>query len=140
RINKKRTTTMEPLPEITPAMEKVIDAWNDTFEVVVDDSDKQLLEAIARATQAIEVSDLLQAIGYRSQAKFYKEEVPYLRDNPRSFFGYPQTIKNDMNRRPYKLITYSKKCELEQQGTDKRFEIDPNAEDSKGQPKWRMYD
>ncbi|SHG74086.1 Helix-turn-helix domain-containing protein [Fodinibius roseus] len=136
----RRTTTIDNLPEITPAMKKVIEGWNDTFKVVVDDSDKKLLEAISNATKDFSVADLLQAIEYRSQAKFYKEDYPHLRNNPRSFFGYPQTIKNDMNRRPYKLITYSKKCELEQQGTDKRFEIDPKAKDSKGQPKWRMYD
>lgn len=137
--NTRKTTTIANLPEITPKMEKVIEAWNDTFEIVVDDSDRQLLEAIAKATQKFEVSNLLQAIRYRSQAKYYKEEVPYLRDNPRSFFGYSKTIKNDMNRRPYKLITYSRKCELEQKGTDRRFEIDPEAKDQKGQPKWRMY-
>lgn len=140
RINKKRTTTKETNVGISKEMEKVIQAWNDTFEVVVDVSDQQLLEAIAKAIEDFATTDLLQAIKYRSQAKFYKEDYPHLRDNPKSFFEYPQTIKNDMNRRPYKLITYRKKCELEQQGTDKRFEIDPNAEDSKSQPKWRMYE
>src|SRR5699024_7965984 len=118
--NTRKTTTIDTLPKITPAMEKVIDAWNDTFDIVVDESNQQLLEAISSAIQEFEVANILQAIEYRSYAKYYKEVKPDLRDNPKSFFMWPETIQTDMKRRPYKLITYRKKCELEQKGTDKR--------------------
>lgn len=135
---KKNTTTKQK--EITSEMEKVIEAWDDTFEVVVDKSDDKLINAISTATQDFEISDLLQAIEYRSQAKFYKEDYPHLRDAPKYFFCYPKTIKNDMIRRPFKLITYDKKCQLEQDGTSKKFEKCTTEKDNLGRPKWRMYE
>ena len=136
----RKTTTISSMPKITPEMEKVIRAWDETFGVVVDKSDKELVIAISSAVQQFGVADLLQAINYRSQAKVYKETYPYLRDLPKSFFCHPKTIKNDKGRLPFKLITYDKMIELQQRGTTKRFEMDPEQKDSKGRAMWRMYD
>lgn len=136
--NKKKTTTI-PI-DISSKIEQVISAWNSTFEIVVDTSDENLIQAVQNALQEHSVNDIKQAIKFRSKAKFYQEEAFHLRDNPKSFFEYPQTIKNDMRRYPYKLITYEKKCELEMEGKAIKFEKDPDKKDSKDQPLWRVYD
>lgn len=139
-ITSKNTTTNGRDQNTSSKMRRVIQAWNETFEVEVDQSNKKLMKAVASATQKFDLPDLLRAMKYRSQAPFYKNDYPHLRDNPSSFFAYPQTIKNDMNRRPYKLISYEKKCELEMDGTDRKFEIDPEIKDKHGRPKWRMHE
>lgn len=140
-INKKGTTTKNSNdPRITSEVKQIIDMWNKTFDIVVDRSDKKLMKAIAKRAEEFDKGELLQAIKFRSQSAFYKDDYPNLRDNPKSFFQYPQTIKNDMNRRPYKLITYEQKCELEMNGTNKQFEIDPARTDKSGKPKWRMHE
>lgn len=138
--NTRETTTITNISEVTPEMKKVIQEWNQTFEKVVDTDDEKLLLAIRNALKEHSVDEIKQAIKFRSKAKFYEEQAFHLRDNPKSFFQYPQTIKNDMRRYPYKLITYEKKCELEMEGKAIKFEKDSDKEDSKGQPLWRMYD
>ncbi len=137
RIKKKPTT--KPI-DISSEMEQVISTWNSTFDIVVDPSDKNLILAIQNTLEEHSVDEIKQAIKFRSKAKFYEEEAFHLRDNPKSFFEYPQTIKNDMRRYPYKLITYEKKCELEMEGKALEFEKDPDKKDSKDQSMWRMYD
>lgn len=138
--NTRKTTIKTKVSEITPEMNKVITCWNKTFDIEVDIQDKDLIRAIQRAVDKHSLKELSRAIRFRSLAKFYKERASHLRDRPESFFEYPQTIKNDMKRYPYKLITYQKKCELEQQGADRRFKIDPDRQDNQGRPKWRMYE
>lgn len=134
----KNTTTKED--SISSDMLKVIEAWDKTFNEVVDRSNKKLLSHVKNAISKFGVEDVLKAIYNRSMASYYNISRPDLKDSAFCFFPYQETIKKDMGRKPYKLVTYDQKCDVEQQGKNKRFEMDPDQKDSKGRAMWRMYD
>lgn len=145
--NTRKTTTKNNTPEVSSKMKKVIDRWNETFDIKVDIHDAVLVENIRAAVDEHSLDNLYQAIKFRSLSKFYSEQKPYLRDNPKIFFEYPQTIKNDMQRYPYKLITHDKRNKIESinfsrggKEKDMKFEKDPDKTDDQGRPMWRYYE
>lgn len=41
-----------------------------------------------------------------SDSEFCRKKVPYLRNHPQSFFGYSETVANDLQRKPRGVFTY----------------------------------
>ncbi|XWN37307.1 MAG: replication protein [Balneola sp.] len=93
---------------------KVCSYWNKLFGNSLNTNDLNLESIIKSAMQEFSVDQIIKAMFNRSRAEYYKIEKPYLRSNPKSFFKYPKTIENDLNRSPSKVYNYEEVCELVQ--------------------------
>jgi phage replication O-like protein O len=85
---------------------KICTYWNERFGGTLKPENQKIKKQIIEALARFSVNQLQKAMFYRSKADYYRKKVPYLRNKPASFFGYPETIMNDLQRKPKNLFTY----------------------------------
>ena len=85
------------------------------------------------------MDELKTAILNRSKAEYYKQEKSYLREKPKYYFSYPETIQNDLNRNLKNIMTYKKMCDLKDRlglDMDRDFRMLSDHLDDNGNPLW----
>ncbi len=81
--------------------------WNKLFGDTLDPKNQRIKKQIITAMGKFSVYQLKKAIFNRSNADYYRKRVPHLRNQPESFFGYPKTISNDLQRKPENVFTHA---------------------------------
>lgn len=117
-------------------VEEVCIYWNKTFDGTINPHNTSLKEVIKTRINEFSIDQLKRAIFNRSKSSYYKEQVPYLREDPKSFFNHEKTIKNDLNRNPENLFTYQQHIDMI---TGKGYNADDfivrfDIQDKKGKP------
>jgi hypothetical protein len=139
-IDSNNNDSTNTITTINDSVKKIISYWEDVFKVVVDTSEKKKLNiAIKSAIEKHGIEELKKAIYYRSQSDFYINDYPHLRDKPKSFFKYPDTIENDLKRAPFYYITYDEKVNKESQGISINYETDHSKHDGQGRPMYKVW-
>jgi hypothetical protein len=85
---------------------KVCSYWNKTFGGSLDPEEPNMERYIHAAIEEFSANGLIQAMYNRSRDDYYRNKVPYLREDPGSFFKHHKTIRNDLKRKPDNLFTY----------------------------------
>ncbi len=119
---------------------KICSYWNKLFGDSLNSNDPNLENIIKTAMEEFSVDQLMKAMSNRSRAEYYKNEKPYLRENPLSFFNYPRTIRNDLNREKVKLYTYDQKVAMitEKGMNDNSFIMRKDKTDNNGRAMWEL--
>lgn len=119
---------------------KVCSYWNKLFGDSLNTNDPNLENIIKTAMEEFSVDQLMKAMSNRSRAEYYKNEKPYLRERPLSFFKYPRTIQNDLNREKVKLFNYDQKVAMitEKGISDDKFIIRKDKTDNNGRAMWEL--
>ncbi|MAL19424.1 MAG: hypothetical protein CL670_04565 [Balneola sp.] len=86
--------------------QKVCSYWNLLFDNTLDPDNQNIKKQIFQVIAQFSVNQLKKAMFNRSKSDYYKERVPHLRSKPGSFFGYPETITNDLKRKSKNMFTY----------------------------------
>ncbi|WP_421774250.1 replication protein [Gracilimonas sp.] len=134
----KKTTSTHSLSKDN--FQKICNYWNELFGYTIDPDNQKIASQIITAMARFSVNQLKMAMFYRSESEFYRKRVPYLRSRPESFFGYPETIRNDMQRKPENVYTYKEmvhKVTTENLDMNRDFQKIDNFQ-LNGQPLWRL--
>lgn len=119
---------------------QVASYWNEVFPNSLEYSNTWIINHIETAVQSFTVKQLKEAIFRRSACSYYQEMKPNLIDKPSSFFPYPQTIANDLDRVPRDIYSYDKMIDLvtSSNWTTDDFERVHEVEDESGLPMWKL--
>jgi len=114
--------------------------WNEVFPNTLDYSDVWIKKHLKKAADSFTVKQIKEAIFRRSTCKYYQEVKPNLIDKPGSFFPYPETIENDLERSPKGIYNYDKMIHLvtSSNWTTDDFEKVIEIEDKLGRPMWKL--
>lgn len=136
--NERNTTTISS-SDFSDEVFEVVEYWNSLFDTKIVSVDDRNLPLIAGALQDFTKDQLCQAMKNRSVAGFYENRYP-IKHNPKSFFGYPQTIRNDLQRDQRDLLTYNQVVDRITSGKNKDsdFVIVPDKHDKNGHPMRRL--
>lgn len=136
---KEINTTTDSSSELSEDVFKVITRWNQIFDHKILTIDDAVVPMIQKVVEVFTTEQLFTAMENRSGAPFYENRYA-LKHNPKSFFGYPQTIKNDLSRAQESLFSYDQKVDRITGGKNKDsdFEIVKNRLDSQGRPLWKL--
>ena len=134
--NERKSTTTIPFENYM----KVCSYWNKLFGNSLNAEEPNIKNIIKTVMEEFSVDQLMEAMSNRSRAEYYKIEKPYLREDPFSFFNYPKTIRNDLNREKVKLFNYDQKVamETEKRMNDNSFIMRKDKTDSKGRAMWEL--
>ncbi len=134
--NKPKETTTSSDFNFDDSFVKVVEAWNNKFTQKVNYGDSNLCKKIHESINEFSVDEIIKAMENRLEADYYRDRKPYLLNNPKSFFHYPDTIRTDLNRVPKRLYTYSEMLDLKfNKGYDESdFKICEGKWDKDGYP------
>lgn len=137
--NKIKETTTSSIDE---SVFEILEAWNTRFSTKVELDDLDILKEIQNALAEFSVDQVVSAMDNRLKADYYKLNKPYLLNNPKCFFPYPETIQTDLNRDQKKLIKYEKMVSMitEKGFRDEQFKIRRDKLDTFGKPFWELID
>ncbi len=136
---KEINTTTSSSSEFSEDVFKVIERWNQLFDNRIYSVGDTVVPMIQEALKVFTADQLFTAMENRASATFYKNRYG-LKNNPKSFFNWHETIKNDLNRTQENLLSYDQKVEriIGGKNKDSDFEIVKNRLDSLGRPLWRL--
>ncbi len=119
----------------------VAEEWNTRFAIKISKSDQILLQAINECLKQFSVNDLTTAMDNRSKADYYNNNKPELRDQPKCFFNFPETIQNDLKRGVKNLLySYEQMVAMitEKGIPGNRFIFRKDKLDTQGRPLWEL--
>lgn len=93
-------------------VENIIKEWNSRFDKAISLNDNEIINSIRIKLGKYSCQDIIRAMENRLVAEFYKQKHPHLLHCPKSFFLYPDTIKNDLKRVPDNLYTYEEHIKI----------------------------
>lgn len=93
-------------------LERVIQTWNSKFDISVNRTDKDLMECIRSAINEFGEEQLSQAMDGRLESPYYRKHKPELLHQPKAFFPFHDTIKNDLHRQSNQLLTHKEYARL----------------------------
>jgi|AntRauTorcE11898_2_1112593.scaffolds.fasta_scaffold00985_6 phage replication O-like protein O len=134
----KEKNTTNSFEAVNDDLQKVIEAWNKRFNNSIQETDAKIVNGVEKALNHFSKEQINKAMDNRLQSQYYRNEKPYLLHKPYSFFGYMETIKNDLGRESESIYTYAEKVALitEQNYQDTHFDIRIDLPDEIGNPKW----
>ncbi|GEM_PF-1527053 len=112
--------------------------WNKTFNKTITDNDQELKSLIKQVLCYFTTDELFEAMVNRINSDFYQEKYYPLLHNPQSFFGWLETIENDLlYRSPSKIVTHGEMVKLitEEGYEENDFNIRWDLFDKEGNPK-----
>ena len=132
---KEKNTTTDSSSEFSEDIIKVIGCWNQLFNGKIMNMDDKVVSMIRGAMQKFTTEELCKAMKNRSEASYYNEKYG-LRNSPKCFFGYPETIKNDLNRGKEDIFTYDQMVDRisSRKNKDSDFKILKDRLDSQNRP------
>ncbi|MEX2410053.1 MAG: replication protein [Candidatus Paceibacterota bacterium] len=125
--------------DLTEDFIEICNYWKYIFHTDIDQTDEELIFHVEEGLKKFSLKELKKAIFNRSKSDFYKNEKPYLRSKPISFFKYPETIYNDLNRKLYSICTYEEMCHMVMEKNlimDKDFRRLEDQLDDQGRSLW----
>ena len=136
---KEKNTTTISSSEFSEDIVKVIDCWNQLFDVEIYTINGNVVSLIRDALRYFTAKQLCKAMKNRLEAPYYREKYG-LRNSPKCFFAYPETIKNDLNRGKKDIFTYDQKVDriTSRKNKDGDFKILKDRLDSQGRPLWKL--
>lgn len=134
-LNKKKETTTSSRI-LNDDVLKIIEEWNIRFSQKIELEDLKMIKDIENVLESFSVDQLISSIENRLNADYYKNEKPYLLNNPNCFFPYPETIRTDMMRKSKRLFTYNEMLDLVfiKGYKESEFEIRKDKKDNDGNP------
>jgi len=119
---------------------EVIKYWNEVYPDTLDPSNSSLQRHIEKSLSQFTVKQIKEAIFRRSNCSYYRNKKPQLINKPNAFFPYPETIRNDLNRKTDTIFNYDEKNErlYKRLNTDDDFEIIREMKDNQGRPLWKL--
>ena len=136
---KEKNTTTNSSSEFSEEIVEVIGCWNQLFEGKIMNMDDKVVSMVRDAMQKFTVEQLCKAMKNRSEASYYREQH-VLKNNPKCFFNYPETIKNDLNRGKENIFTYDQMVDriTTKRNKDSDFKILKDRLDSQDRPLWKL--
>lgn len=118
--------------------QEIIEAWNERFHGSIKKEDHKIKSDVKQALDQFSKDDLVRAMDNRLQSPYYKNEKPYLLHRPDCFFGYMDTIRNDLQRGPKNIYTYDEMVAMvtEKNYKNEDFKIRKDLSGENGNPKW----
>jgi len=116
----------------------VIELWNEKFKHRIK-TEKKWTSLIRKVLCYFSLDEVKKAMQNRLNSEFYKNRIPLLH-NPKCFFGWLETIENDLNRKSSNIFTYEERNRLiaNEGFKDEDFEMAENLKDDKGWPLWEL--
>ncbi|MFD2532545.1 replication protein [Gracilimonas halophila] len=132
--NEINTTTKEG------ELERVINTWNAKFDISVNRNDKDLMECILSAINEFSEEQLSQAMDGRLESSYYRKHKPELLHQPKAFFKFTDTIKNDLHRQSNQLLTHKEYASMitEKGYSGDDFEMIDVITDKGTEKRWKL--
>jgi len=120
----------------------IIDEWNNRFNGKINREDPHWLELIGEVLCYFSKDELKQAMENRPNVDMYQERYRHLLHRPESFFGWLETIENDLTWTPSNIYDYkgmtSIVTDYSNPYTQDDFKERIDLRDENGHAKWEL--